>query len=394
VRLYVRLGTTTVVLVSLNARNPGQRNSGNDYRERDGAHQVTGARKDAVSHSNKAVDHDVHAVMPLARRRSGQHFARCAAIVARGGQALTVAKMARLVRMGMISLFAGLVVLLCSGPVGADDGLSTGLGLPGDTTGLITAPDIYPDPTMATPDLGVSTIDASTLAIQDGLDLAQSSVPLSQVDLSTGSIAGPDINTTLSSDATTTLALAGVGALAIDATALTAQAAQQQAAQQAQSSSGCPTSAPPNTMRDGAPDIATLCANSVAAARSSQAAAAIKWALSNLGVPYSQPLRNEVGYFDCSSFVSRAYQAAGVPIAPPGVNAPTTYTIANAPWAIHESLSAALPGDLVEPDSGHVVMLLSGGFVAQASMPGDVTNVTALWTSEPYLVVWIDPANA
>ena len=245
----------------------------------------------------------------------------------------------------------------------------------------------------STPDLGLLSVESTALTSSDSLALAQSPYPLSQVDLSTGAVIGPDITTTLSSDDTTTLALAGAGALIIDQGVLVAQSMAQQAVQQAQSASGCPTSAPPGTLRGGESNVAQLCADSVAQARSPEAAAAIKYALNNLGVPYSQAQRNEVGYYDCSSFVSRAYEAAGVNIAPAGVNAPTTYTIANAPWAIHESFAAAKPGDLVEPDSGHVVMLLANGYLAQASMPGDVTNVTTVWWSTPYLSVWVDPSK-
>jgi cell wall-associated NlpC family hydrolase len=304
-------------------------------------------------------------------------------------------------KLGVLSVAAGLfIAVLFGGQVaGADGGLGGGLtgsspaglstGVDGFANGVST---IYPDGGALGFDPASTAFDAAAMVSTDGLALAQSSYPLSQVDLLTGTVEGTDISATLSSDATTTIALAGAGVLAIDAVSLQAQASKLQASQQQKSASGCPTSAPPNTLRGGAPDIAALCGASVAAARSPAAASAVKYALTNLGVPYSQAQRNSPGYYDCSSFVSRAYQSAGVNLAPPGVNAPTTFSIANASWAVHESFGAALPGDLIEPFPDHIVMLLANGYVAQASMPGDVTNVTPVWWSEPYLSVWINPA--
>jgi cell wall-associated NlpC family hydrolase len=307
-------------------------------------------------------------------------------------------------RLSILAACAGIVLAVVLGAVGgttfagADgtdpgSGIDFGLGAFGSTSDFAT-PNIFPDTIAATGDLGVATLDATTLSEDDGLALAQSPYPLSQIDLTTGTVMGPAINSAISDDESTTLALASVGALAIDATTLNESAQIQQSQQQAQSSSGCPLDAPPNTLPSSVTNIEALCQASVAGARSSQAALAIKYALNNLGDPYSQALRNSVGYYDCSSFVSRAYQAAGVPIAPAGQNAPTTYTIANAPWAVHESWSAAQPGDLIEPDSGHVVILLADGYIAQAPMTGEVTDVTAVWWSEPYLSVWIDPSQA
>jgi cell wall-associated NlpC family hydrolase len=158
---------------------------------------------------------------------------------------------------------------------------------------------------------------------------------------------------------------------------------------------GCPTAAPPNTLRGGSASvgIAKLCADSVAQARTPQAANAIKAAMANLGKPYSQPKRNSPGFFDCSSFVTRAYQTAGVPIAPPGQNAPTTKTIVRARWAVHIPLSQVRPGDLIEPTSGHVAMALADGFVIHTNATGDVSHVRSMYSSA-YAVVWVDPSKA
>ena len=43
------------------------------------------------------------------------------------------------------------------------------------------------------------------------------------------------------------------------------------------------------------------------------ARAALKWALSKVGMPYSQPKRATATHFDCSSLVARAYSDQGVP---------------------------------------------------------------------------------
>jgi hypothetical protein len=159
------------------------------------------------------------------------------------------------------------------------------------------------------------------------------------------------------------------------------------------SSIGCPTDAPDRTLRDGSAVIglAKLCADSAAAAPTPQAALAIKWALASLGLPYSQELRNFAGWADCSSFVTRAYTAAGVPIAMPMVNAPTTDTIRTSAWAVMEPSTALLPGDLVEPEPGHVVMMLAHGFMVHTSNTGDVAHVSVAY-AQPWLSLRIDPA--
>jgi hypothetical protein len=158
------------------------------------------------------------------------------------------------------------------------------------------------------------------------------------------------------------------------------------------SSIGCPTDAPDRTLRDGSTVIglAKLCADSAAAAPTPQAALAIKWALASLGLPYSQELRNFAGWADCSSFVTRAYTAAGVPIAMPMVNAPTTDTIRTSAWAVMEPSTALLPGDLVEPEPGHVVMILAHGFMVHTSGTGDVAHVSVAY-AQPWLSLRIDP---
>ncbi|GAA4096753.1 hypothetical protein GCM10022214_70690 [Actinomadura miaoliensis] len=140
---------------------------------------------------------------------------------------------------------------------------------------------------------------------------------------------------------------------------------------------GCPKKAPKNTLRQGAAEIGVhkLCVDSVAKARTPEAAKAIKWALTHLGLPYCMcdPQRNWENYADCSSFVSRAYRSA-VPNLYRG-NAPTTHTLRAVPWMRKIPLSQAKPGDLVEPNDGHVAMQLADGYKVHTNTSKDVSRV-------------------
>ncbi|GAA2252120.1 hypothetical protein GCM10010402_04080 [Actinomadura luteofluorescens] len=162
---------------------------------------------------------------------------------------------------------------------------------------------------------------------------------------------------------------------------------------------GCPENAPDNTLREGAKEIGIrkLCVDSVAQARTPQAAMAIKWALTHLGWPYA-PLdsgkRNDPGWADCSSFVSRAYRDSGAikNLYPQGTNAPVTTTFVGARWTHKITLSQAKPGDLVEPHSGHVAMQLADGYKVHTNQTGDVSKVERAYSSA-YWVGWIDPSK-
>jgi cell wall-associated NlpC family hydrolase len=164
---------------------------------------------------------------------------------------------------------------------------------------------------------------------------------------------------------------------------------------------GCPTDAPANTLRSGAAQIGVhkLCVESVRDARSPEAAMAIKYALTHLGYPYCEcAKRNDPGYYDCSSFVSRAYrdgftvgtyhQPGAIPNLYKG-NAPTTGVLRDVPWTHQISLSQAMPGDLVEPHSGHVSMLLADGYKVHTNRTGDVSHVERAYTSA-FWVGWVD----
>ncbi|OLT25488.1 hypothetical protein BJF79_44180 [Actinomadura sp. CNU-125] len=157
---------------------------------------------------------------------------------------------------------------------------------------------------------------------------------------------------------------------------------------------GCPTQAPPKTLRQGAAEIGVhrLCVDSVAQARTPEAAKAIKWALTNLGLPYCMcvPQRNWDEYADCSSFVSRAYRSA-VPKLYKG-NAPTTDTLRAVPWMRQIPLSEAKPGDLVEPNPGHVAMQLANGYKVHTNTTKDVSRVERAYSSV-YWAGWFDPSK-
>jgi cell wall-associated NlpC family hydrolase len=136
---------------------------------------------------------------------------------------------------------------------------------------------------------------------------------------------------------------------------------------------GCPLTAQPGTLSatGEAIGIYQLCVDSVLLAPTPEAGRAIKYALAQLGAPYTQVARMQDGLFDCSSLVMRAYDAAGAQtVSRAGYGwAPTTWVIRGASWAHHIELSTALPGDLVFPHPGHVAMLLAHGQMVHTSHP-------------------------
>ncbi|NDU77038.1 hypothetical protein GWI34_31125 [Actinomadura sp. DSM 109109] len=169
---------------------------------------------------------------------------------------------------------------------------------------------------------------------------------------------------------------------------------------------GCPTEVGTRALHDGVVNKKTkpeqitihqLCVDSVAKARTPQAAMAIKWALSHLNWPYA-PLdsgkRNDPGWADCSSFVSRAYRDSGaIPnLYPKGSNAPVTGTFRSVRWMHKITLSQAKPGDLVEPHSGHVAMQLANGYKVHTNQTGDVSKVERAYTNA-YWVGWVDASK-
>lgn len=266
-----------------------------------------------------------------------------------------------------------------------------------------------------------TVIDAGSAAA-----FAESTYSLSDVDVFSGTMLG-DAGGLQLSDISAISQLSDTNALAFDAEAVSEQvrrdveerrqveekritdAARAQAAraQTQVGPEGCPTSVPPRTLRDGADGIGAfeLCISSVASAATPQAAEAVKFVFVNLGVPYSRTDRMGDGYFDCSSYVMRAYAAAGVPTLQDGW-APSTHTIApypghaSYPWLETVAYSDAQPGDLLlRPSSpsrgdggGHVAMLIASGFMIHTAATGDVSHVArAYGDSELYNVRRVVP---
>ena len=154
---------------------------------------------------------------------------------------------------------------------------------------------------------------------------------------------------------------------------------------------GQPTAAPSAltcTIDGGKPAVAVVVAPAdyrVPAGPSPVAAAAITWALAQLGTPYTlggdctaPRSGNPARQCDCSSLMQIAYRHAGVSI-------PRT-TTEQVHAGIGVSAIDVAPGDLVFiPGSGgtrsrpgHVGMYLGGGLLVQAPHTGDVVKITPL----------------
>lgn len=152
---------------------------------------------------------------------------------------------------------------------------------------------------------------------------------------------------------------------------------------------GCPTSVPPNTLRDGSinQDVHALCLSAVAKAPTTEAKKALLFMFANLGAPYSGSLRQADGWFDCSSYAMRAYRSAGIETYQDGV-APNSYLLGPAagftsyPWLRDVQRSSALPGDIlvrIPPAGHHVMVLLDGGWIIHTGGPeGDPTHISLL----------------
>jgi len=177
---------------------------------------------------------------------------------------------------------------------------------------------------------------------------------------------------------------------------------------------GCPTTAPASHLRGLAPtDIAALCAKSVAQARTPQAAAAIKFAMSQIGQPYCNGMnsaqvqtchgdtnrfgRGPARGYDCSGFVHRAYQEAGVDLG--SRHTVVTTQQVGMPKGIPIARAEARPGDLVSPGSRscghcmhHISMVLADGWKVHASG----TNVGVIVSRIPpneTVTIRIDPTK-
>lgn len=103
---------------------------------------------------------------------------------------------------------------------------------------------------------------------------------------------------------------------------------------------------------------------------------AVDLAMTKLGIPYSQELRNQEGYFDCSSFTYWIYRQLGISLQYDGVNtaaAQGRYIVENDLAIAYEDLA---PGDLIfytfginnrYMNIGHVAVYAGNGYVVDAS---------------------------
>lgn len=127
--------------------------------------------------------------------------------------------------------------------------------------------------------------------------------------------------------------------------------------------------------------IAELCKRSVSQARSPEAAKAIMWAFDKVGKWwYSQPQRNQDGFVDCSSLVSRAYMAADVPLYPAGSNAWVTGTFTTSAGAPQHPMGELKPGDWFEFEPSHVGMVIADGYILESTMPGNQVSIGKMYT--------------
>lgn len=102
---------------------------------------------------------------------------------------------------------------------------------------------------------------------------------------------------------------------------------------------------------------------------------AVQAALSKLGHAYVWGATGP-DVFDCSGLVQWAYGQAGIPLSR------TTYTQVNDGSPV---TGPPQRGDLVFPESGHVVIALGGDQCVHAPETGDVVKISNYWT-QPYAV--------
>lgn len=165
----------------------------------------------------------------------------------------------------------------------------------------------------------------------------------------------------------------------------------------------CPTVAPPGTIVPAGVDVRVACETAETMAPTPEAAAAIRYAFGNLGARYSQSDRYAMNppKFDCTSLISRAYDAAGAWIIRgdntfrwgaggvfgwTGSYLPQYYEGSNLTRVA--SFSQLQPGDVIIEfngstpagsvgDGGHAQLYLGNGLVIQSGgeHPESVVNV-------------------
>jgi soluble lytic murein transglycosylase-like protein len=145
-------------------------------------------------------------------------------------------------------------------------------------------------------------------------------------------------------------------------------------------------------MRDGSDAIGfkQLCVDSVAAAPTPEAARAIIYIFKNLGGIYDSPRRNQ-NRFDCSGYMSKAYEYAGVLMHATGGDGNRNYFTTHRllphswgtrpDWIVQVDPLVMQPGDLMFPFDGHVVMVLAHGYMAHSPATGDVNHVRKIYST-------------
>jgi cell wall-associated NlpC family hydrolase len=109
---------------------------------------------------------------------------------------------------------------------------------------------------------------------------------------------------------------------------------------------------------------------SIPTGTSGTAAAAIRFALAQVGKPYKWGSTGPNSY-DCSGLVYAAYKSAGVSI-------PRT-TMLQASAGKLVTKNNLIPGDLVFPDPGHVQIYLGNGRVVESPHTGAFVQVVNMW---------------
>jgi hypothetical protein len=179
---------------------------------------------------------------------------------------------------------------------------------------------------------------------------------------------------------------------------------------------GCPKKARPGTLGRSVANvnILDLCKKSLEGAPNEQTRTAIRFMFANLGAPYVnninermtdwkndkayvpgpnfRPALNVTRKFDCSSYVMRAFRAAGWATFSSGGGAPSSHALGPAdgwsmkPWLDVISYNNALPGDILvvnQPQGGHVMMKLAGPYLIHTGGPAGSPS-----TIQPHPAPW------
>lgn len=113
-----------------------------------------------------------------------------------------------------------------------------------------------------------------------------------------------------------------------------------------------------------------VCERSASQARTDTAARAIKFAIRQLGVPYSTAGRFGPHGYDCSGLMWQAFAHAGVDI---GASVTSTIVTPGGPRRT-VSMGDVRPGDMVWYP-GHIAMALADGRIIEAAKPGTLVRI-------------------